>query len=473
MSANIITFEKQTVFADAVLEAVTADEQRLRYFLYGGAIRGGKTVVCLAIIFALCRIYAGSRWTFVRKDLSVMRRNLWPAFDKFRPQHFVGSVNKTSYVASCANGSEIVFMPENIIKDPEGYRFRGFETNGFVNEEAHEITEQTFHREQERAGTWKIPDADQQPNPVILGTCNPAQGWVKQTWYNPWKAGTIEAPYYYLPARADDNPFVSDAQKQAWEDLPAKEYSRFVEGDWDVADDPDQLIKFEWVHRAREVPAQGGRSRLGVDVARYGDDATVLAYLVGNELTEIEEHQGLSIDRTASIVGARMEERAIGADMTGVDTVGLGAGVADILRNDGRPVVEIVSGAAAVDARRDGEELYEAFTFKNLRSQMWWHLREGLRHSRIRLTAGDQKLVDDLLAPRYKITGDKEIVIESKDDIRKRLGRSTDHGDALVYAYALTNLMLDPQPASGSSMHSMRGDGAPGTHTSNPLTSLR
>ena len=309
-------------------------------------------------------------------------------------------------------------------------RWRGLEVNGFVLEEANELQERSFLKAIERAGAWIIPNGKAFPPPIIMLTCNPAQGWVKQRFYNPWKMGALSIPYYYLPARADDNPYVPEEQKRSWRELPEAEYKRFVEGDWDVSDDPRQLVKFEWIHQALNAETQGGGSKMGIDVARYGDDKTVFAYMIGDALIDIEEYDGYSIDRTSDTAGARIQERAIPADMVGVDVVGLGAGVADNLRGAGYNVRDIVSGAAAVEIK--GETT--AYSFKNLRSQMWWYTREKLRRGDVCLSVRHQKLIDDLLAPHYRMTGDKVIEVESKDQIKKRLGRSTDYGDAFVYA---------------------------------------
>lgn len=386
--------------------------------------------MALATIFILCRVFPGSRWAIVRKDLPTIRRNLIPTFEKFKPD-FVGAVHKSEWTATCTNGSQIIFFPESIKDDPEGNRFRGLEVNGFVNEEANELQEQTFSREMERAGTWDIPNLQVQPPKLIINTCNPARGWVKDRFYNPWKSQTLETPYYYLPARADDNPHISQDLKDAWKNLPENEYKRFVLGDWDVADDPDQLIKFEWVHQAYDVEPLPGRHKMGIDVARFGDDKTTFAYFKGNELYEVEEWSQLSIDRTADYALSRIQERGIGADMVAVDTVGLGAGVADILRARGYNVREIVAGASPIPMPTDG---VSAYGFRNVRAQMWWHFRERLRKGEIALGCRHQKLVDDLLSPRYKMASDRVIQVESKDDIKKRLGRSTDYGDSAVQA---------------------------------------
>lgn len=413
---------KQSKFVEAALSG------RYLYLLFGGAIRGGKTVCVLSLVFILCRVFPRSRWAIVRKDLPTLKRNTIPSFDKVRPRPFVGDVNRSDWVARCENGSEILFFAESIKDDPELNRWRGLEVNGFVLEEANELSEAAFNKAIERAGTWSLPSGAQPP-PLVVGTCNPSKNYVKRRFYDPWHARTLAAPYYFLPARIDDNPHNPPAYVKSLENLPPADFARFVKGDWESADDPDQLIRYEWITDAMNLEPSRGKRALGVDVARFGDDSTVLAERSGDTLVRLDYFDGLSIDRTAEIVQARMHDGAIDANEVRVDTVGLGAGVADNLRRAGFEIVEIVSGAKAVE--RPGS----FYRFKNLRSQLWWEYREALRSGRAPIDIDDPRLFEDLTAPRYSVSGDKVITVESKDEIRRRIGRSTDAGDAVVYAY--------------------------------------
>ena len=303
------------------------------------------------------------------------------------------------------------------------------EVNGFALEEANEISEKAFSKAIERAGSWQCPG--EQPPPLIMATCNPTLSWVKRRWYDPWVKGSIAAPWFYLPARVDDNPHLDAAYLRSLENLKETDpaaYDRFVRGNWESADEPDQLISYDWTLEARNIEPVDGKYVLGVDIARYGDDDTVLAHKRGNAITKLEYHHGLSLERTAALVRSRIVDTPIDARNVMIDAVGLGAGVVDILRADGFRVREVISGAKAIESRGD------TFTFKNLRSQMWWVTREALRLGQVCFEIDDPRLREDLTAPRYKITGDRVVVVESKDEIKKRIGRSTDAADAVVYA---------------------------------------
>jgi hypothetical protein len=165
--------------------------------------------------------------------LPTLRRNTVPSFNKLRPRSFVGEINQSTWTATCTNGSEIVFFSESLDIDPDLDRWKGLEVNGFALEEANELAKQAFNKAIERAGSWIIPGSPVQPSPLVLLSFNPSPNWVKRTFYDPWKAGTLEPPFFFLPATIADNPHIPDSYRASLKNLPDAEYKRFVEGDWD------------------------------------------------------------------------------------------------------------------------------------------------------------------------------------------------------------------------------------------------
>lgn len=220
----------QAQFIETVLMSA-CEAAPYRYLAYGGGIRGGKTFAVLQAAYALCKLFPGSRWAVVRKDLPTLRRTTLPSFYASRPQGFVGAVNQSTWTATCSNGSEIIFFSESIDIDPELNRWRGLEVNGFILEEANELSERSWAKAIERAGSWIVKDGAQ-PAPLILLTFNPSPNWVKDEFFDPWQQGALKAPYYFQPALIGDNPFIPDAYKDSLKNLPEAEYRRFVEGDW-------------------------------------------------------------------------------------------------------------------------------------------------------------------------------------------------------------------------------------------------
>ena len=427
---------KQAEFIQAMLSG------RFRYMCFGGAIRGGKTIVMFMALFLLCRMFKGSRWAVVRKDLPRIRRNTLPSFNRFKPD-FVGDINMSSWSSMCANGSEIVFFPESIKEDPDLTRFTGSEFNGFLFEEANEVQERTFFKAIERAGTWKA-DCKRQPPPLILLTTNPAPCWVKGRFYDPYAAGILDAPYYYLPSRVTDNPHLEPAYLESLEELRRNApeiYNRFVEGDWNTEDHPDQLIAYEWVLEALARELEPGKREIGLDVGgrKETGDKSVLITADGPVVRPVQEWPGVRTDQLADILEAMIKDNQhpVDADNVSIDTIGLGAGVWDNLKRERISCDEFVAGGNAVKLTREQEEIMTFSHFSNRRAQGWWWLRELFREGFIQLTEEHHGLIEDITAMRYDAEGsDKVIKMESKKSIKKRIGRSTDYGDALMMCKA-------------------------------------
>lgn len=205
----------------------------------------------------------------------------------------------------------------------------------------------------------------------------------------------------------------------------------------EFADSDDGLIPLSWVRAAnarwhtwndagaREV---GGRRIIGVDVARYGEDATCLAIREGDVIRRIDTHHKLDTTQTTALVEAELDfPRSVAI----VDVIGVGAGVVDQLRSRHRNVVAF--NAAQATRRRDSTGSWK---FNSSRSAAWWNLRELLDPAAGATLAlpEDDELTAELCAPRWQIGTGNTLRVESKDDIRKRIGRSTDRADAVIQA---------------------------------------
>ena len=215
-------------------------------------------------------------------------------------------------------------------------------------------------------------------------------------------------------------------------------YANRVLGEFHASDE-DSVIPLAWVEAAVERwhawdqadrPDIEGRRILGVDVARTGGDSTVIAYRHGPCIASLEAHNREdTMQTTARVQGATGD-----VFVPVVDSIGVGGGVVDRLRELGAPVLAY-TGAAKTRARtRDGE-----FGFVNVRSAAYYRMRELLDPafgSEVMLPP-DDLLLADLTAPTWTITTGvpPKIKIEKKDDLVARLGRSPDRGDAVAMAF--------------------------------------
>jgi len=435
---NLFTaFSEQKKFADAVFSGV------YKWLLLAGDIRSGKTIICLAILVMLCKIYSGSRWCVIRKDLPVIKRNTLPTFFKYCcPQNFLLNYNKAELLIKFKNQSEIFFLSENAQDDPEGLKFLGLEVNGCLFEQLEECQEKTFEIMKSRTGQWKI---DPMPPQLIVANCNPADNWVKTTWFDNWSAGKLEPPYYFQEADIRKNPYIDeDYIKTLMEDWPDALRNRFLERRWESMDNEWQLVSWNWIYNCQKrLPGKKSKTKyLGVDVGRQGSDPSVWVMAIDDNIEKINTIPKTDIDEVYDITKNMIVREGISPQNVCIDCVGLGAGVGDFLYNkDKMRVIRFFGGEGC-------EEYLEntSFKFKNLRSWSNWVAANELKNNNIGNFV-DSKLVSEAGAMKYAINNDKEIVIMSKEDFKKKMKRSSDYWDAFTYmVWAKRNRELVPKP---------------------------
>jgi len=172
---------------------------------------------------------------------------------------------------------------------------------------------------------------------------------------------------------------------------------------------------------------------LGIDVARQGDDRSVIfprQGLMARRPTILRVPDGYQVAGRVAI-----EADLWGADSLMVDgTGGWGAGVIDALRSMNRTSVDVQFSGAPLDAR-----------FYNKRAEIWWLMAEWVKHGG--QLPDEPDLVGELTTPQYSFKGDK-ILIESKDQVKDRLGRSPDMADGLAVTFAFP---VAPKSMSGGS----------------------
>jgi hypothetical protein len=188
----------------------------------------------------------------------------------------------------------------------------------------------------------------------------------------------------------------------------------------------------EWSKAGK--PEQDGKKTMGVDVARMGEDKTVFAMRQASVITSIHAYSKLSTTATAGNIRAMCSGKLIHIEMDG----GLGAAVYDMLREQNTPLLRPIIVGAKTFMRDRSKELQ----FANVRSAMWWNLRELLDpdspEEPIMLPPNDL-LKGDLVTPTWKMMSNGTIQVEPKDEIAKRINRSTDYGDAVCLAFWKTS----------------------------------
>ena len=190
----------------------------------------------------------------------------------------------------------------------------------------------------------------------------------------------------------------------------------------------DQFIPPDSVDAARKAKAEGFESLpkiLACDVARFGDDQTVIGYRQGRKAVILEKLRGKDTVFVAErVIHWREQENP---DAVVVDGDGLGAGVVDQIthRGYGKKLFEFHGGVAANDSNK----------YFNRRSEVWGMTRDWLVSGA--QIPDDPELGDDLVGPLYDYNSKGQICLEPKDEMELRGLSSPDCGDMLAMTFAV------------------------------------
>lgn len=208
-----------------------------------------------------------------------------------------------------------------------------------------------------------------------------------------------------------------------------------ADGEFPKQDD-DVLISLEDAEAAldREDGRAGEDRRLGVDVARFGSDRSVYTLRTGSRLEYIEVRAKEDTMQTAA--RAKQLSEKLRADAVYVDTCGVGAGVYDKLKMDGVNVVSVNVAEAAPNRSANKEDAQGRL----LRDYLWLEVANWLKNEEPSFAGCERDLAEDmageLASVKFKLDGAGRIVVEGKDDMRRRLGRSPDLADSLALTFA-------------------------------------
>lgn len=239
-----------------------------------------------------------------------------------------------------------------------------------------------------------------------------------ETWF--CERLTIEDTGLILPGRID-------AERQAGmsESKIRQEFHCSFEAEAD-----DQLISCDLVTdaMAREAPAGRFDAKvIGVDVARFGGDASAIFFRHGRDGHPVpyERHSGWDTMQLAARVAEWVHRWR--ADAVFVDDGGVGGGVVDRLHQLGLPMVRGVNFGGRPDYAPTGERA------ANKRTEMWLTARGWLERGSL---PKDDRLAAELSAPMYRYTAQNALMLERKEEMRKRGVPSPDVADAFVLTHA-------------------------------------
>lgn len=247
MIDTVVDLAKNPKQYDYFIEVVKACNgiTDMRKFGYGGAIRGGKTFITLAILIYLCNRYKGSKWHVMRHDFPALQDTTIPSLEKIirHSPNWKWNRDRANYFAYNKYDSKIFFKGENIKQDPQLDDLLGLETNGFFLEQLEGINQKTWGLASSRAGSWYI---DPMPPAFMFTTLNPTQKWPKKEIYLKYINGELPADFFFQEAFPTDNAFVTQDQWNAWGGMDERYQKQFIGGDWTNFDEVDNRFCYAY-----------------------------------------------------------------------------------------------------------------------------------------------------------------------------------------------------------------------------------
>ncbi|GHG21521.1 hypothetical protein GCM10017784_11290 [Deinococcus indicus] len=194
---------------------------------------------------------------------------------------------------------------------------------------------------------------------------------------------------------------------------------------------PEAWVRLAFQRWKDQQQPEGKPSAIGVDVARGGADKTVFAPRWGTYLGRIVTYPGTATPDGPTLRDLLLPELGQGT-RANIDIVGVGSSPYDFTKQAHAETYPVNGGLQGID----GTDRTGNYRFANLRAKLYWQLREALDPEQGLGLAlpPDEELLVDLTSAGWEPRGDK-ILVEKKDDIKKRIGRSPDKGDAVTYAF--------------------------------------
>ena len=415
---KVITLGKKLYDSKSNPKQALAMLARERFVLYGGAFGGGKTAWLVNEGIKLSMKYSGNVGYLCRFQLTDLLSSTLLQLEKFLPVELIKVHHKTEHYYLLRNGSKIYYGGAKSDEETQT-KVNSMELGWFAVDQAEEITEKMFLL---LAGRLRLLIDGKKPRYKGLMTCNPDPGWLRDRFIE-----NSHPDHIFIAALPKDNiaHLPDDYEEKLRAIYPEGMVKRLLEGNWDVDLVSNRLIPYAIIRQAveREILPSGDKIA-GVDVSRYGGDETVFILRQGGKILHIEAwaHQDTtySAGRVAGLI------RKFHPVETRVDSVGLGAGVIDPLRNaeEDFHIVPINVGESSLD-----KEIY-----RNKRAEYFSKLAKLFENGKISIP-DNQKLCSQLASLKYQYDGTR-LYIESKEKMRKEGGKSPDYADALMLAFS-------------------------------------
>jgi hypothetical protein len=408
-------------FHDKQKEALSylAIDNECRQLLYGGSAGSGKSFLGCDWQIKRRLKYPGTRGLIGRAELKKLRLStlatffeLCTKYNLIAGKHF--TYNGQDHVINWYNGSQIILMDlADMPSDPDFGRFGSLEITDYFVDEASEVSEKCVNILNSRVRYKLIND-----NPKGLLTCNPHKGWLYREFFDAQRNNSIRKDRRFIQALPTDNPHISPVYIESLQMLPDIDRKRLLEGDWDYDETKDRLYEYDDLLRCFRPSTTLGDKFITADIARMGDDRTVIALWNNLHAEKFVVLKHKPINEVVDTINELIKNHSVRLSNVLVDEDGIGGGCKDYLHCKG-----FLNGSKAV---RDN--------YMNLKSDCYFKLGELISSNAITFESTHKDtIVKELeMIRREKIDSDGKLRVTNKEDLKKRHGISPDFADAIM-----------------------------------------
>lgn len=390
--------------------------EHYRYKLYWGGRAGGKSYAfadCLLLLARSKKLFVAC----VREVQNSIKDSVYKLLkDRAEYYNFTEFCFYEDRIENTVTGSKFIFkglkdQNSQNIKSLEGVDICWIEEGQSISKASFEILDPTIRKI--NSEIWVSMNREEENDPI-------------------WKAIAAHPDEHTFVCRInyDENPYCPEEMKYLAEKCKAENPDDY-EHIWlgaPVFAGNTKLFAAKDVREAMRPKMSKSDSPLiiGVDVARFGDDKTVFCYRQGRYCFKITSFAHLSTVDIANRITADIRE--LHPARVFIDVGGVGGGVYDILADRG--LAKVVRGI-----NFGSKSIYDD-RYANKRAEMWGEANEWIKSELPVQLPNDDELFDDLCSVNKKYDNKGRLMLESKDDVKKQIGRSPDKADAFVLTFA-------------------------------------
>lgn len=409
--------------------------EKKRIAMYGG--RGlGKSCVASLLVHWACLTHEDAKVPTTASAWQQLEKYLWPEIHKWALRLKWDRIGREPYNArtelkglELTRNSDQVYAFAVAPTDPE--RIEGAHSKSLVMcvfDEAKIVPDGTFD-----SSEGAFSDKPKYPLVVAISTpgntfgrffeiCSNRDGKYSDWWI---KHVTMEEQ---IRAGRMDIEWAEKRRVQWGEDSAL--YKNHVLGEF-ANDNPLTIIPWHLIERAiqryKDHPERRGNvTSIGIDIGS-GGDPSVIAFANGRTIVDIRKYDYVDTMETAGVIAGVLNHYSVPAY---IDVIGIGSGVYYRLKELGYEIYPFNSAA-----KSNERDISDELGFANKRAESWWRLREEMERTDSEIALpDDDDLKGELSTPTKRTMSEGKILVESKDDIRKRIKRSTDKADAVIMA---------------------------------------